>query len=991
MPEPAWKTLLPAPAEDLTSPTPTRLGLMFELREQTPRTATRWQGPVARTATADTAIPATTRLAVRPVTLSAAGRWIRGSLTWSNIAFQSHRMALDPRQQRWFGAFSAVHRSTRELAASVDADWLTLDEFHSPVLWALWAEASDLGIALVSSQDGTVVTVGLHAVVSVDLSRGDAATGDADLLLRCAVAIGDREFSAEGVGTISDHGVYAYSWVPEPVIQLAPTRLTAAGRRLLARPHTTVPAADVDEFFSGYYPRLARSATVTSRDSSIDLPEPSPGVLVLTATFAPAHRLRLDWHWDYDGERMPISSAAERASAHRGQGSLRDDAREHRIEAAVVEILGAEILGADRVLDTQNLDGVAAAEFSAITIPRLERSEGVRVGTRGNRPDYRELTAVPTLTVTTVDTDHRDWFDLGVLVTVDGRTVPFGPLFAALATGRKKLLLVDNSYLHLDHPAFEELLRLIREATGLTEWETGPRISRYNQALWSEFEDLADETVEAESWRRSARALREIDGVPAVPLPAGLMAELRPYQQQGLDWLVLLYRHELGGILADDMGLGKTVQALALVAHAIETNPHTRPFLVVAPTSVVPGWVSEAERFLPGADVLEITATEKKSGHPLAETIAGARIVVTSYALFRLDFEAYDGIEWAALILDEAQFTKNPASQAHRCAVELRAPAKFALTGTPLENSLVDVWSMCAIVAPGLFPSARRFTEHFLRPSTQRESAEVAAARIAELRRRIRPIVLRRTKQLVAAELPPKQEQTIEVHLPPAHREIYDTYLQRERQKLLGLIQDLDRNRFIVFRSLTLLRMLALDASLIDPAYATLPSAKLDALMEHLEAVVAEGHRALVFSQFTSFLRLAADRLDAAGIAYAYLDGSTRQRAAVISGFRTGIEPVFLISLKAGGFGLNLIEADYVFLLDPWWNPAAENQAIDRTHRIGQTRPVNVYRLVATATIEGKVMALRDRKARLFDAVMDDDGVFSDALTADDIRGLLDD
>ena len=990
MPEPAWKTLLPAPAEDSTAATPTRLGLMFELREQTPRTATRWQGPVARTATADTAIPATTRLAVRPVTLSAAGRWIRGNLTWSNIAFQSHRLALDPRQQRWFGAFSAVHRSTRELAASVDADWITLDDFHSPVLWALWAEASDLDIALVSSQDGRVVTVGLHAVVSVDLSREDAATGSGDLLLRCAVAIGDREFNAEGVGTISDHGVYAFSWAPEPVIQLAPTRITAAGRRLLARPHTTVPAADVDEFFSGYYPRLARSVTVTSRDSSLDLPEPSPGVLVLTATFEPAHRLRLDWHWDYDGERMPVSSAAERASAHTGEGLLRDDAREHRIEAAVVEILGGKILGVDRVSVTQNLEGVAAAEFSAIMIPRLEAFEGVRVDTRGDRPDYRELTAAPTLTVTTVDTDHRDWFDLGVVVTVDGRTVPFGPLFAALATGRKKLLLIDNSYLHLDHPAFEELLRLIREATGLTEWETGPRISRYNQALWSEFEDLADETVEAESWRRSVRALREIDGVPSVPRPAGLTAELRPYQQQGLDWLALLYRHELGGILADDMGLGKTVQALALVAHAIETNPHTRPFLVVAPTSVVPGWVIEAERFLPGADVVEITATENKSGRPLAETIAGARIVVTSYALFRLDFEAYDGIEWAALILDEAQFAKNPASQAHRCAVGLRAPAKFALTGTPLENSLVDVWSMCAIVAPGLFPSARRFAEHFVRPIAQRESAEMAAARIAELRRRIRPIVLRRTKQLVAAELPPKQEQTIEVHLPPAHREIYDTFLQRERQKLLGLIQDLDRNRFIVFRSLTLLRMLALDASLIDSAHAALPSAKLDALMEHLAAVVAEGHRALVFSQFTSFLRLAADRLDAAGIAYAYLDGSTRQRAAVISGFRAGTEPVFLISLKAGGFGLNLIEADYVFLLDPWWNPAAENQAIDRTHRIGQTRPVNVYRLVATATIEAKVMALRDRKGRLFDAVMDDDGVFSDALTADDIRGLLD-
>jgi SNF2 family DNA or RNA helicase len=272
---------------------------------------------------------------------------------------------------------------------------------------------------------------------------------------------------------------------------------------------------------------------------------------------------------------------------------------------------------------------------------------------------------------------------------------------------------------------------------------------------------------------------------------------------------------------------------------------------------------------------------------------------------------------------------------------------------------------------------------------TDAEASAHAAERLARLRRRIRPLMIRRTKELVATELPAKQEQVLRIDLAQRHRKLYDTFLQKERQKLLGLIEDLDRNRFIVFRSLTLLRMLSLDASLVDDAYADIPSSKLDALLEQLEDVVAEGHRALIFSQFTSFLGKAATRLDASGVRYEYLDGSTLHRADVIERFTSGDAPVFLISLKAGGFGLNLTQADYVFLLDPWWNPATEAQAVDRTHRIGQTRSVNVYRLVATGTIEEKVMALRDRKAALFDAVMDDDAVFSTALTADDIRGLL--
>ncbi|MBE0010730.1 MULTISPECIES: DEAD/DEAH box helicase, partial [unclassified Arthrobacter] len=467
-------------------------------------------------------------------------------------------------------------------------------------------------------------------------------------------------------------------------------------------------------------------------------------------------------------------------------------------------------------------------------------------------------------------------------------------------------------------------------------------------------------------------------------VPPTLFATLRPYQQDGFNWLAFLYQHGLGGVLGDDMGLGKTLQTLALLTHAKEQG-ESKPFLVVAPTSVVPNWVSEAHRFAPGLAVTSVADTQAKSGIDLAKVTAGADVVVTSYTLFRLDFDKYQAQEWAGLILDEAQFVKNRTAKVHLCAKEFSAPFKLAITGTPMENNLMELWSLFSITAPGLFPSARRFTEDYRNPIEKSGNTE----RLARLRRRIRPLLMRRTKEAVASDLPPKQEQVLEVELHAKHRKIYQTHLQRERQKLLGLIEDLDRNRMIVFRSLTLLRMLSLDASLVDQAYDGVPSAKLDVLFEQLEDVVAEGHRALVFSQFTSFLKKAAERLDAQGIPYSYLDGSTLRRGDVINKFKDGEAPVFLISLKAGGFGLNLTEADYVFLLDPWWNPATEAQAVDRTHRIGQTRNVMVYRMVASGTIEEKVMKLKDQKAKLFSSVMDDDAVFSSALTADDIRGLL--
>ncbi|MDY6811820.1 MAG: DEAD/DEAH box helicase, partial [Actinomycetota bacterium] len=542
-------------------------------------------------------------------------------------------------------------------------------------------------------------------------------------------------------------------------------------------------------------------------------------------------------------------------------------------------------------------------------------------------------------------------------------------------------------YFPLDSPELARIAELVAEAKALGEIENGRvRGDTYNATLWEELLALGVVDRELAQWHERLKQLASAQPPQPCPPPAGLKAQLRDYQTAGLDWLYFLWHNRIGGILADDMGLGKTVQTLAVIATAIEEKPDGR-FLVVAPTSVISNWAAEAERFVPGLAVATVTATSARAGAPLAEQIGDSQIVITSYALMRLDFDEIGAIEWTGVIFDEAQFVKNHNAKGHQCARRLTAEIKLAITGTPMENNLMELWSLLSLTAPGLFPSPKVFTEYFRKPIESGTEPD----RLAVLRRRIRPVMLRRTKDQVASDLPAKQEQVLSVDLTAKHDKIYQTRLTRERQKVLGLLRDYDENRFEIFRSLTMLRQLSLHAGLVDDKHAKVDSAKIDFLAEQIPELIAEGHSALVFSQFTSFLTLIAQRLDEIGIGYSYLDGSMRaaQRSTAVKKFTSGKTKVFLISLKAGGFGLNLTEADYCFVCDPWWNPATEAQAVDRAHRIGQTRPVTVYRLVSAGTIEEKVVALQDRKRELFSAVIDDGDLFGSAISAEDIRELL--
>ena len=981
----SWRTLFAPHAPTATPQTALALGI--ELRQRVRRSSSPWAPARVETASPRGlhAFGADVLVGLRP--LERSGRtdaWIKGAVSWDLLRRPGH--GYESAHARWFTELHSIGRDMRLFGAYSDvSEWLTLDDIESGLLWPHLSAATSLGIPFVPTKKQQSIAIADAAEVAVHAEK--TAGG---LRLTPRVTLDGERADAASLRPIGYAGVYRFEVRRDRIeLTLAALPLAEPVHALLSvRTPVDVPRADAAEFVRDHLAPLAQRVAVDA--PGIDVPEPAPPVLVVTVRFAPSHRLEFALGWE-DAGRDPLPLDASPAPG-------RDRHAEAEIRARVAAVWLDHSPAALAAIGT--LSGLDAAEFAARLLPALEALEGVRVEIHGERPRYRELSADPHVTVSTVETADPDWFDLGIIVTIDGRTIPFAPLFTALSRGRRKLLLSDGGYFSLSHPSLQRLRDLIEEAGELSEWETGPRISRHQTDLWADFEDLADDAAPAVSWRETVRGLRNVDSVPETPMPAGLRADLRPYQRAGFDWLAFLWKHRLGGILADDMGLGKTLQMLALIAHTREQG-ETRPFLVVAPTSVLSTWRAEAARFTPGLRVAVVDATRAKRGMTVKDAasgvgVGGADLVITSYTLLRLDEAEFADVAWAGLVLDEAQFVKNSQTKAHRAARDLRADVTYAITGTPLENSLTELWSLLSLTAPGLFASARRFREEYVGPIEQgkvpdnQEGGEYRAHRLARLRRRIRPLVLRRTKELVAADLPPKQEQEVRIELSAAHRAVYDTVLQRERQKVLGLIDDLDRNRFIVFRSLTLLRMLSLAPELVDPAHAHIAPSKLTALFEQLDEVLAEGHRALVFSQFTSFLGLVSARLEERGIPYAYLDGSTRDRDAAIHAFRGGEAPVFLISLKAGGFGLTLTEADYVFLLDPWWNPAAESQAVDRAHRIGQTRNVMVYRLIANGTIEEKVMALQRRKARLFRSVMDDDALFGQALSADDIRGLFD-
>ncbi len=588
-----------------------------------------------------------------------------------------------------------------------------------------------------------------------------------------------------------------------------------------------------------------------------------------------------------------------------------------------------------------------------------------------------------------------DWFGLGVTFQAGSHRVALDDVIAAWRSGSRHVRLSDGRLARLPSAWLKRNLSALTDLRELaTPDPDEPDVWRVPTFLMPVAAALAEGEAVADSrWSRFLARIGRFDRIETQPLPKGLHADLRSYQHHGYDWLCALRDLGLHACLADDMGLGKTLQALAILAAEVETGrADGRPSLVVAPTSVVQNWTQEVEGFTPGLKTGTLRADDRAARLTQLQTIDEAELVLTSYALLRQDLDSLKRIGFHYVILDEAQAIKNPSSKTAKAACELQARHRITLTGTPLENNLLELWSQMHFLMPGFFGSRARFVRRY----GALRSAAASPAAIDQLRARLRPFILRRMKANVDAELPPITEVVMRCTMGPEQRKLYDKVRTSLRARVMKMVDDvgLQKATLGVLEALLRLRQTCCHPGLLpfEEARGMKASAKTELFISTLQQLLAEGRRVLVFSQWTTMLGLLRRELDDLGIGYAYMDGGTSDRRKVIDTFQNPEgPPLFLISLKAGGVGLNLTAADTVIHYDPWWNPAAEQQASDRAHRIGQTRPVLVLKMVVADTVEDRILKLQAEKRSLASAAIDADVDGIKKLSKDDLLAILGD
>lgn len=576
--------------------------------------------------------------------------------------------------------------------------------------------------------------------------------------------------------------------------------------------------------------------------------------------------------------------------------------------------------------------------------------------------------------------EDNDWFDINAVVYFGKHAIPFMALRQHILHKKREFSLPDGEIAIIPEKWFTQYNSLF----SLAESGKNLQLKKFHIGL---INDLAEDSIANVTLDRKLQKLNDFEHIDEVAMPANFKGNLRPYQKAGYNWFNFLREYNFGGCLADDMGLGKTVQTLALLQKLKEEDiaqNTQRTSLIIMPTSLIYNWLNEAKKFAPGLKILSHIHTTRNKN---IERFSKYDIVITTYGITRVDVDLLQGFYFNYVILDESQNIKNPASKAFKAVRLLKSRYKLALSGTPIENSVSDLWTQLTFLNPGLLGTQSFFNEEYVQAIEKHKDEEKAK----KLQSIIKPFVLRRTKEQVAAELPVKTEHIFYCDMSEDQAAYYEKTKSAYRNDLLQSMDNgaYGKKQIQILQGLTALRQLANHPAMIDGEYHS-DSGKFENVMHTLDNVLKGGHKVLIFSQFVRHLEIFRKQLDKKHIHYAYLDGATRNRGEIVSEFQQNeAVKVFLISIKAGGVGLNLTQADYVFILDPWWNPAVEQQAIDRTHRIGQDKKVFIYKFISKDTVEEKILALQRRKKSLASSLITTEESFFKSLSKDDIRELL--
>jgi non-specific serine/threonine protein kinase len=741
-----------------------------------------------------------------------------------------------------------------------------------------------------------------------------------------------------------------------------------------------IPADEKDHFLNDYLPRLASQFNITgtgikTNDVTVK-PQPrlylqdNEGVLDVWLKFGYS-----EFEVPYES-RIPATSSAYDPETSTFTRIFRDAAAEKAAFSNVSDYGLKRATGSPGLFNLRSK--VDVVDFLLRYIPKATAG-GFEVYGEENIKNVRINRNTPTISFHI--SSGIDWFDLETEISYGDQQVSLKDMRRALKRRENYIKLADGTIGEVP----QEWLERYKHLFGLAEeTEDGLRFSNQQVTLLDQLLGESESVNADEAFQQRRQRLKEFTSITPQPLPQKLTGELRPYQKAGVDWLHFLREYQFGGCLADDMGLGKTIQVLAFLQALRERGISSKASLIVLPRSLLVNWQREAEKFTPELRMLEYHGQLREKDPTAFDQYD---LVITTYGIVIKDIELLRGYRFHYVILDESQAIKNPVSQSAKACRLLQSDHRLVMTGTPVENSTFELWSQFAFLNPGLLGSMEYFKSEIGGPIERNGDADTAQF----LRKMVYPFILRRTKEQVAPELPPRTERIIYGDMDTAQRKLYTRTRDEYRKSLLGLIegQGMDNARMKILEGLLRLRQICIHPRLVDKTYRG-ESAKFELLLENIDILLAEKHKALIFSQFVETLKLLRKELDERGIRYTYLDGQTTNRQEQVDIFQNDPAiPFFLISLKAGGVGLNLTAADYVIHLDPWWNPAVEMQASDRAHRIGQDKPVFIYKYILRDSVEEKILQLQERKKNLVEQLITTESSFFKSITADDVKVLF--